>query len=125
MKNSDFHKRFPDEDSCRKFLFDMKWSDGYRCKKCGYHKGSIKDDYSYKCNKCYHTESVTAHTFLHNVRFGIDKAFYIINEVIEEAGSVKAAYISHAYGISNVTAWKFLKRIPNLKLDMVLNYKVK
>jgi hypothetical protein len=30
-----FKKQFPDEDSCRKYLADLRWPDGFRCPGCG------------------------------------------------------------------------------------------
>jgi len=30
-----FNKFFQNEDDCKQYLFDLKWRDGYQCRKCG------------------------------------------------------------------------------------------
>ncbi|WP_410266876.1 transposase, partial [Cyclobacterium sp.] len=32
----EFKDRFPDDRSCYEYLAEVKWKDGYRCKKCGH-----------------------------------------------------------------------------------------
>jgi hypothetical protein len=32
----DFGKAFPDDISCATYLADLKWHDGFTCKKCGH-----------------------------------------------------------------------------------------
>ncbi len=119
MTSEEFQKTFPDADSCRKYLFDIKWRDGYKCTKCGSAKGSVKPNCVYKCNKCYYAESATANTLFNNIRFGLEKAFAIVNDVVEH-NEVASSYIGAKYAISKVSAWKFLKKIPKYNLDMVL-----
>ena len=119
MNTADFNHLFPNDDACRKYLFDLKWRDGYKCKKCGSLKGSVKPNYTYKCNKCYYAESVTAHTLFKGIRFGLCNAFSIVNDTVE-SNEVTSSGISFKYGVSKVSAWRFLKKIPKCNLDMVL-----
>jgi ribosomal protein L37AE/L43A len=119
MNTADFNHLFSNDDACRKYLFDLKWRDGFKCKKCGSLKGSVKANYIYKCNKCYYAESVTAHTLFKGVRFGLHKAFSIVNDTVE-AKNLSNFDISSRYNISKVSAWRFLKKIPKYNLDMVL-----
>ncbi len=49
---------FQSEEKCYEFLAELKWSDGYRCRKCGntnYCPG--KTPYSRRCTKCKTEES--------------------------------------------------------------------
>ena len=34
----EFQERFPDEESCVKYLASLKWGDDFRCRKCGHDK---------------------------------------------------------------------------------------
>src|SRR5215210_8172326 len=75
----EFQERFPNDDKCKEYLADLKWSKGYSCLKCGhgnYCKGH--DVYGRQCTKCGYIESVTAGTLFHLCRFPLLKAFYII-----------------------------------------------
>ena len=75
----EFEKIYPSEDSCYQFIFDLKWKDGYTCRKCEnkkYSKGPL--EYSLKCTKCRYIETVTAHTIFNRLKFPIIKAMYIL-----------------------------------------------
>lgn len=76
----EFSKIYPDRESCFRFLAELKWSQGYNCRKCGhdhYFNGHLL--YSRRCAKCGYEESVTANTILQNTRIDINKAFYILS----------------------------------------------
>jgi len=73
----EFADLFNSEQSCISYLSDMKWSDGFKCVKCGHEKYQVRKNSSRTCNKCSHIESATANTLFHRVRFGIRKAFFI------------------------------------------------
>jgi hypothetical protein len=32
---AEFDERFSTEEACYKYLFDLRWPDGFRCPKCG------------------------------------------------------------------------------------------
>jgi len=34
----EFQERFPDEDHCMKYLSELKWQNGFICKKCNYNE---------------------------------------------------------------------------------------
>ena len=52
MSIFDFQSKFPNEETCKKYLSDLKWKAGFSCKKCGYTKYRLtKKQYSRKCNK--------------------------------------------------------------------------
>ena len=65
----DFQKAFPNEDSCLKYLFEIRWSKSFKCPKCN-HKNYyyIKTRKKYECKKCRHQTSLTAGTIFHKTR---------------------------------------------------------
>ncbi|MFN3406021.1 MAG: 7TM diverse intracellular signaling domain-containing protein [Cytophagaceae bacterium] len=74
----EFLQIYPSEESCLKYLADLKWKQGYKCRKCSYEQWSKgKTDHSRRCNKCGYDESPTVNTLFHRVKFPIEKAFYI------------------------------------------------
>ena len=74
----EFHKVYPDDESCYKYLSDMKWKEGYKCKKCNNAKSiKGKSPYSRRCTVCRFDESPLVDTIFFNQKFSITKAFYM------------------------------------------------
>ena len=73
----DFKLAYPTDDSCLAFLAELKWSNGYTCKKCGNQKHcSGQAKHGRRCTRCRYDESPTVHTLFHKVKFGLPKGFY-------------------------------------------------
>lgn len=96
------------------FIASIKWADGFRCRKCGhdnYCEG--KSSFSRRCTRCKKEESAAAHTMFHNVKFPLNKAFYIAYQVCIKGDDVSSYNFSERLGINQMTCWKFRKRIQN------------
>jgi len=77
-----FTQRFKTEEYCKKYLSELKWDKGFVCRKCG-HKGSqIPKDFFRTCNKCSDTESPSADTLFHKIKFGLLRSFYSCFKVL-------------------------------------------
>jgi transposase-like protein len=107
----EFSERFSSDVICRQYLADIKWNNGFVCKKCGCRKFTNRDDLTRTCTYCKQNESPTAHTAFHNVKFGIKKAFFITFEVVNSTKSISAKQMAIRYGISRKTAWLFMHKI--------------
>ncbi|HEU4555615.1 MAG TPA: 7TM diverse intracellular signaling domain-containing protein [Chitinophaga sp.] len=108
----EFSKIYPDKESCFKFLADLKWSQGYACRKCGhdhFFNGHLL--YSRRCAKCGYEESVTANTILQNTRIDINKAFYMIFLVYSTKGKISSHKLSEILDIRQSTCWSYSSRI--------------
>ncbi|WP_238386629.1 7TM diverse intracellular signaling domain-containing protein [Chitinophaga rupis] len=108
----EFSKIYPDKESCFKFLAELKWSQGYACRKCGhdhYFNGHLI--YSRRCAKCGYEESVTANTILQNTRIDINKAFYMIFLVYSTKGKISSHKLSEILNIRQSTCWSYSTRI--------------
>lgn len=62
----EFARRFAGEENCRKYLFKMRWPQGFVCPRCGhgeyyYHSGRKLC----QCKACKYQASVTAGTVFH------------------------------------------------------------
>ncbi len=108
----EFSAMYPDDESCMKFLADVKWHNGYSCKKCGhsFYSGG-RSLYSRRCSKCGYEESVTAYTVLQNTRLPINKAFYMIFLVYSSKGSISSHKLSEILGIRQSTCWTYSSKI--------------
>ena len=108
----EFTDRFPDDRSCLVYLSEIKWVNGFTCKKCGHNKFTVrKKNLARDCNRCHHVESPTAGTLFHRVRFGIRKAFGIVFEMSATTRGLSSSQVAKRYGISRTTAWSFMHKV--------------
>jgi len=108
----EFTDMFPDDRSCLAYLSEQKWADGFKCKKCGHNKFTVrKKNLARDCNRCHHVESPTAGTLFHRVRFGIRKAFGIVFEMSATTKGLSSSQVAKRYGISRTTAWSFMHKV--------------
>ena len=108
----EFSKIYPDKESCNLFLSDLKWKDGYNCRKCKhthYYNGHIP--YSRRCSKCGYEESVTTYTVFHNTRIPINKAFYMIFLIYSTKGKISSHKLSEILNIRQSTCWTYGSKI--------------
>jgi len=114
-----------DAEKALKFIADIKWDSGFVCRKCGhtnYCEG--KSSSSRRCTRCKAEESATAHTIFHNIKFPINKAFYIAYNVCVLNNEFSSYNYSDQLGLNQMTCWKFRKRIQNCMLKIENNDKV-
>ncbi len=103
---------FNDDKKVLKFISEIKWSEGFICRKCGndnYCEG--KSPYSRRCTRCKTEESATSHTMFHNCKFPVSKAFYIAYTVCMEGKDISSYEYSDQLGLNQMTCWKFRKKI--------------
>ena len=63
--------------------------------------------------KCKKEESAAANTIFHNIKFPINKAFYIAYNVCVLGSDLSTYNYSDQLGLNQMTCWKFRKRIQN------------
>lgn len=109
---NEFKEVFPDNISCLKYLADMKWQDGYQCKKCG-HLKFMKGEkhHSRKCTKCKYEESAMTGTLFQGVRFDLVKAFYICYHTVEAKKRISSDDLSQILDLRKNTCWAFRKKV--------------
>lgn len=74
----EFAERFKTDSNCKEYLGKIKWKDGYSCRKCENHSYQVRKNFSRTCNRCSDTESPTANTIFHRVRFGVRTVFSFV-----------------------------------------------
>jgi hypothetical protein len=101
-----------DADKVLEFVSQVKWKDGFVCRNCNhtnYCEG--KTPFSRRCTRCKKEESATAHTLFHNIKFPINKAFFIAYHVCMLGDEFSSYTYSFQLGLNQMTCWKFRKRI--------------
>lgn len=102
---------FKDDNLCLDFLSQLKWANGFTCKKCNndnFCEGKVP--YSRRCTRCKNEESATANTLFHNIKFPISKAFYIAFEIFKNK-KISIFEVSQTLGIKELTCWNFRNKV--------------
>lgn len=108
----EFQDRFKSAEDCQKHLAELKWGDGYICKRCGYTKsceGHVP--YSRQCNSCHYVETPTANTLFHMVKFDLLKAFYIFYFVSTNKKGITSTELSRKLDLRQKTCWSFKRKV--------------
>jgi len=108
----EFRERYPDGDSCLSHLADLKWGDGFKCRKCGHGrccKGGMP--YSRQCTSCRYDESPTANTLFHKIKFDILKAFYIVYFVATNKKGITSTELARKLDLRQKTCWAFKRKV--------------
>ena len=109
---SEFNSIYPNESACLRYLHDLKWGNGFKCKKCNHDQAvEGKDLFSMRCTKCNYLESVTSNTLFHGLKFPIQKAFYILFSVITEKNNLTMDELTDITGVRRNTCWSFKQKI--------------
>lgn len=110
---------FSSDDKCYEFLAELKWSDGFVCRKCAntnYCPG--KTPYSRRCTRCKTEESSSAGTIFHNCKFPISKAFYIAYNVCKGKEDLSTYEFARRLSLRQMTCWNFKTKIQNALQQM-------
>jgi transposase-like protein len=108
----EFHKRFSDKSVCYAHLAHYKWSEGFVCPHCqSTEEHHCSKEHHKRCKKCLRIISPTANTLFHKVKFGIDKAFYVVFKMSATTKSISAEQLSKSIGVNRKTALLFQQKV--------------
>lgn len=112
QKIPDFSTRFADNESCKKFLAQLKWTDRPWCIKCNstsMRRGSTS--FHRRCTACGYEESVTKNTVFEGIRFPISKAFYLVYRIRQKQGNISGFKLMLETAMSIPSVLKFRKSV--------------
>jgi len=107
----EFSEHFKTDDNCKSYLANIKWKNGFKCVKCDHTASQIRKNFARTCNKCSHTETASANTLFHKVKFGLRKAFFICFEMSTTTKSLSASYMGVRFGVTEKTARLFMHKV--------------
>jgi len=111
MTFDEFVKRFLTEEQCRDYLFQLRWSDGFVCPKCGGSKYWAIGKVLYECS-CGHQTSVIAGTIFQDTRKPLRNWFTAIWWVTTQKYGASAEGLQQVLGLKSYeTAWTWLHKI--------------
>ena len=119
LDDNQLYELFNSDEKCYEFLADLKWSDGFICRKCGNTNHCPgKTPYSKRCTKCKTEESSTAGTIFHNCKFPVSKAFYIAYNVCKGEEDISTYEFARRLSLRQMTCWNFKTKIQNALQQM-------
>lgn len=107
-----FNQRFKDDNDCLEYLADIKWQDGYKCKRCEnekYCKG--KHLHNRRCTKCRYDESPTVGTLFDKLKFSILIAFHIAFKISTKKKGMSSMELSNEFELRQMTCWTFKQKL--------------
>ena len=107
----EFSSQFQMDKNCKEYLAEIKWSNGYICRKCGHKACQKRKDHSRTCNKCSYTESPMANTLFHKLKFSLRSAFHNCFEMSTTTKSLSATQMGKRYGVTEKTARLFMHKV--------------
>lgn len=111
MAFEEFKQIYPDDESCRKFIYELKLKSGFYCHLCQNTKSkNIVKNYSRRCTQCGYVESVTAGTIFYHLKFPILKAFYILY-LVSTGHKLTVDKLSDLISLRRETCWTFKSKI--------------
>lgn len=112
MDYNQFRTLYPDNLSCHRFLEQLKWENGFQCRKCGnekYFKGAQK--FARRCTRCGYNESITAYTIFHSIKFPIEKAFYMAYLTVTGKKEYTLEELAERLSVGLNTVWAFRNKV--------------
>lgn len=111
----DFQRMFPDEGACRKYLFDLRWPDGFvcpACRKTGEPYRMRTRTTVFECRMCGQQTSLTAGTLLHRSRTPLHVWFWAAYLVTAQTPGMSALQFQRQLGIGRYeTAFMLLHKL--------------
>jgi len=108
----EFLKTFSDKETCYSYLAHHKWKSGFQCPHCGSESEYFCNVPHHKrCKECLSLISATANTLFHNVKFSIEKAFYIVFKMSATTKSISAEQLAKVVGVNRKTALLFQHKV--------------
>lgn len=116
----EFQKFFPDEESCVRYLFALRWPDGWRCPAgCGGFDYILYDaGRSVFCRECRTKMALTAGTVMHRSKQPLHNWFYAAFLVTTLTPGISALQLQRQLGLSrNETAFQMLHKLRSAMLN--------
>lgn len=108
----EFEQRFATEETCRKYLFQLRWPEGFCCPRCGHRQAWATKRMLYRCRQCDYQVSVTAGTIFQDTRKPLRLWFRAIWHVTSQKIGVSALGLQRVLGLPRYeTTWTWLQKL--------------
>jgi transposase-like protein len=110
---AEFHRRFPDDEACLRYLVETRWPDGFRCPGCGSANARLLTTRRlWQCRACRRQTSATAGTVLHRTRLPLTAWFSAAYLMTSLKPGISALQLQRQLGlVSFGTTWVLLHKL--------------
>lgn len=109
---SEFEARFPSDEACREYVFKLRFSNGFKCPRCGCEKCWPVRTVLYECASCHYQLSVIAGTIFQDSRKPLTMWFRAIWWVTGQKNGASALGLKRILGLGSYqTAWAWLHKL--------------
>jgi transposase-like protein len=108
----EFEARFSTEESCRDYLFQLRWPNGFHCPRCGHPKAWSIGGVLFQCAGCGYKASVTAGTIFQDTHQPLTLWFRAMWWVTSQKNGASALGLQRVLGLGSYkTAWSWLHKL--------------
>lgn len=108
----ELERRFSDEQECRRYLFALRWPDGFVCPRCGGRQAWEMGRGLWLCVACRRQVSVMAGTVFHRSHSPLTTWFRVMWQVTSHKNGVSAMSLQRSLGLGGYqTAWTMLQKL--------------
>ncbi|MCL2440400.1 MAG: IS1595 family transposase [Treponema sp.] len=112
MNLMEFEKKFGTEESCRDYLFNLKYKDGYKCADCGCIEYRFEQGISVRCKKCRNKYNLMSGTIFQNSHKPLSMWFRAMWWITSQKNGTSALGLQRVLGIGSYkTAWLWLHKL--------------
>ena len=109
---TEFEMRFGSEQTCREYLFKLRWPEGFLCPRCGASKAWPLRSVLWQCAGCGRQMSVTAETIFQDTHMPLTVWFRAMWWVTTQKNGVSALGLQRVLGLGSYqTAWSWLHKL--------------
>ena len=108
----EFERRFPDEESCRAYLIEVRWGGRPRCDRCQCDRVWQSGRGLWECSACGHQTSITSGTPLHRTRKPLKLWFRAIWEMVTRKTGISGKDLQRLMGITAEPVFAVLNQWP-------------
>jgi len=109
----ELEERFSSEETCRAYLWQLRWPDGFHCPRCGDSRAwpTGRPELS-ECGACHHQTSLTAGTVFQGTRKPLVLWFRTMWWVTSQKHGASALALQRLLGLGSYqTAWAWLHKL--------------
>jgi transposase-like protein len=108
----ELEKRFSSEEECQRYLFSLRWPNGFICPRCGCSKSWPIRSSTFQCQDCGYQASVKSGTIFEGSRSPLTVWFRAIWWVTSQKNGASALGLKRILGLGSYeTAWTWLHKI--------------
>ena len=108
----EFDARFSNPGACYQYLFQLKWPDGFVCKRCGGQQYWLSSRNLYICTQCEHQHSLTAGTIMDSSKKPVTYWFKAMWWFTTRKSGISATNLKELLGFGSYgTAWTWLQKL--------------